>query len=65
MLNASEGCAIKIGVSSTALKEARAAIMDILKAGVEEKTKRVALKTLVQACNVNNTTISNCTFTGV
>ena len=53
---------IHIGVNETAVKEARLGISEILKSGAEQKTIRAALHTLRNLCNVNNTTISGCTF---
>jgi hypothetical protein len=52
-----------IGVQKEAVKEARASIMDILRCkDAEEKTKRSALITLRELCEVRNTTVTNCVF---
>lgn len=56
---------LNIGVQKEAVKEARAAILDILKAvGVDNNTKVEALKTLSTLCAVNGVTMTNCNFTG-
>jgi hypothetical protein len=56
---------LEIGVNPTAVKEARAAIMDILRcSNAEEETKRHALAVLQEICRVNGTVIKDCTFTG-
>ena len=56
--------AIKIGASSTSIKEAKAGIMEILKcASADQSTKVAALEALVNITSVNNTTISGCNFT--
>jgi hypothetical protein len=54
--------AIQIGAKKESIKEARAAINDILKSGSLDETKREALKCLSTLCQVTNTTITNCTF---
>ncbi|MGF6738481.1 hypothetical protein [Paraburkholderia atlantica] len=54
---------LNIGVQPAAVKEARAAVNDILKAPhVDNATKVEALKTLTGLCNVNGTTVQNCVF---
>ena len=56
--------AINIGSNKEAIKEARLAINDILKAAhVDNQTKIEALRSLNTLCNVNNTSISGCKFT--
>jgi hypothetical protein len=56
---------IHIGASKAAVKEARAAINDILRAPqVENGTKVEALRTLATLCNVSGTSISGCHIQG-
>ena len=51
-----------IGVSRETVREARGAIMDILKAHASESVQMAALSALCTICEVNNTTVSNCNF---
>ena len=53
---------VSIGPSKEAIAEARAAIMAILSADVDESTKVCALNALHTICSVNNTSMSNCTI---
>lgn len=53
---------IQIGASAEAIAETRAAIMDILRASVDESTKVVALETLTKVCSVNNANVHDCTL---
>ena len=54
---------IYIGAKVDAVKEARAAIMDILNSPyVDQGTKIVALESLSAITSVNDSTISNCNF---
>ena len=46
------------------IKEARSSIVAILEANADTKAKIQGLKTLHHLCQVANTNISNCTFTG-
>ena len=56
---------LSIGASKEAVKEARAAINDILKSvNCDNSTKVEALKTLSTLCSVNNLNISGCNFKG-
>jgi hypothetical protein len=53
-----------IGAQKEAVKEAKVAILEILKSPTaDEKTKRVALKTLSNLCTTQ-ATINNCNFMG-
>jgi hypothetical protein len=54
---------IQVGASVDAIKEARAIIMEILRMDKSDDLLREALITFRTICNVNNTTISNCTLT--
>lgn len=55
---------VNIGASPTAIKEARGAINDILRAPhVDNSTKVAALNALNQVCQVNNSTVSGCSIT--
>jgi len=56
--------AIEIGASKEAVKEAKVAILDIIKSQNGDDVKREALITLRTICQVNGTSISHCTFTG-
>ena len=55
---------LKIGASKEAIASAHQAIISILSADAEELTKQKALDVLGSLCQVNNTAISYCTFTG-
>ena len=55
---------IQIGATKDAVREARGAINDILRAPhLDNRTKIAALSTLATLCNVNGTSITNCNFT--
>jgi len=54
---------INIGAEREAVAEVRGAIMDILNSGAEQETLRVALDVLKTAANINNVSVTNCTFT--
>ena len=60
---ANKDAMINIGVSKEAVKEARTAIMDILNSRADQSTQVTALNVLSTLCEVNNTNITNCTFT--
>ena len=63
MTNTENAAMITImGPNKDAVMEARKAISDILRAKVNDSTKREALKTLFNLCGVHDTVISNCTF---
>lgn len=51
------------GVTTTAIKQGRDAILDILQQAKEEKTKRVALWAFVKVMQSPPVTISHCSFT--
>lgn len=52
------------GANKEAVREARAAIADILKQPhVDNSTKVEAIKALLGLCGVSNTTITGCSFT--
>jgi hypothetical protein len=54
-----------IGVSKDAVREAREAIKMILTTPhIDNPTRLAALNTLSHLCSVNNTTVTDCTFTG-
>jgi hypothetical protein len=55
---------ICIGANKEAVKEARAAIVEILRVNVSDTVKCEALETLRTICGVTNTAISNCNFEG-
>ena len=50
---------IQVGVSEEAVEAARAGIMEILAGGRDDKTTRLALRTLSSITSVNNTTIED------
>jgi len=53
-----------IGVPKETVIAARQAVMEILKCkDAEEKTKRAALVTFREICNVDHTTVTDCSFT--
>ena len=52
-----------IGATKESVAEARAAIMDILRAdGIDQNVKAHALTTLTTICAVNNTSVTGCSF---
>ena len=52
-----------IGATKGSIAEARAAIMDILRAdGADQAVKAQALTTLTTICAVNNTSVTGCSF---
>ena len=52
---------LSIGATKESVAEARAAIMDILRAeGVDQNVKAHALTTLTTICAVNNTSVTGC-----
>ena len=53
---------IQVGASKKAVESARAGIMEILNGGRDDKTTRLALRTLSSITSVNNTTISDSTI---
>lgn len=55
-----ETVGIQVGPSPTAIKEARQAIIEIIRTTNAEAVKIEALKALHTICGVNNTTISGC-----
>ena len=56
---------LHVGVSKDTVKEARVAILEILKAKeVDNTTKQVALEVLKDLCATGQTHISHCNFTG-
>jgi len=54
---------IRVGANKEAILEAKYAILDILNSYCDQSTKVVALQTLSELCNTNNTTISGCNIT--
>ena len=59
-----KGDAIHIGAKPETIKEARSAILDILKQPVSDDVKIAALGAFYDVCAVNNATISNCVIDG-
>ena len=57
------GSMLNVGHSPEAIAIARNAIVEILKCDATDGPKIAALNCLHTMCSVNNTTISNCTFT--
>ena len=55
---------LNIGAAKDTVIEARKSILDILRANCDENTKIVALNAFQTICNVENTTVQNCTFKG-
>lgn len=56
---------VHVGVSLQTIKEITNAILAVLKTqNIDNKTKIVAIKAIETAARVENTTISNCNFTG-
>ncbi len=54
---------INVGVSEKTVEAARAAVLEILNAEGDQKTKRLALRAFVDVCAVSNVQITDCTFT--
>jgi hypothetical protein len=53
-----------IGTPPESIETLGLAIMAIITASCDEKTKRVALETLKTGTAIDHTSISNCNFTG-
>jgi hypothetical protein len=54
---------MQIGVSKESVEATRAAMLDILKSGQEQKTIREALRAFTKVTRVSHVTVQNCTFT--
>lgn len=54
---------VNIGASKETILEAWTAINNILNSNSDQSTKVVALNTLKDIAQVNNSTVTNCTFT--
>ena len=55
---------LNIGATQQGIIKARETILAILKSGQDQATIQVALETLTKITNVNNTSVTNCNFTG-
>lgn len=54
---------IQVGASGETIKNAKAAILEIVKASCGDKVKIAALAAFKEAVAVNYTTIESCSFT--
>ena len=51
-----------IGAQPESVAATKTAIIEILGCGQEQKTIRVALRALLETCQVNNVAVSSCSF---
>lgn len=51
-----------IGPTKESVKEARSAVMDILKSGQDQATIQKALDIYNSICSVNNVSVNSCSF---
>lgn len=55
--------ALNIGASKEAIREAREAVLAIIKASCGDQVKLAALEAFTSVTSVNGATITNCNFT--
>ncbi|RKX64157.1 MAG: hypothetical protein DRP42_06885 [Tenericutes bacterium] len=53
-----------VGHDSKSVKEIGSVILSILKTNDDQATKQIALETFKDAAQINNVTVTGCSFTG-